>query len=60
MDLCAKHGIIIEAYSALIPITKQPGGPLDAPMNAIATRLGVTADQVLLAWVKAKGAISVT
>ncbi|KZV64340.1 Aldo/keto reductase [Peniophora sp. CONT] len=60
MDLCAKHGIIIEAYSALIPITKQPGGPLDAPMNAIATRLSASPDQVLLAWVKAKGAISVT
>jgi diketogulonate reductase-like aldo/keto reductase len=42
------------------PITTNPGGPLDAPLNSIATRLGATADQVLLAWVKAKGAVVVT
>lgn len=42
------------------PITSRPGGPLDAPLNSIATRLDATADQVLLAWVKAKGAVVVT
>ncbi|KAF9244488.1 NADP-dependent oxidoreductase domain-containing protein [Melanogaster broomeanus] len=36
------------------------GGPLDAPLNAIASRLGATTDQVLLAWTKAKGAVVVT
>lgn len=56
----AQHGIVIEAYSALIPITHQPGGPVDKPVNAIASRLNATADQVLLAWVKAKGAVVVT
>lgn len=33
---------------------------MDAPLNNIATRLGATADQVLLAWVRAKGAVAVT
>jgi diketogulonate reductase-like aldo/keto reductase len=42
------------------PITHQPGGPVDKPVNEIAQRLNATADQVLLAWVKAKGAVVVT
>lgn len=42
------------------PITRQPGGPLDAPLKKIASRLGATTDQVLLAWTKAKGAVVVT
>ncbi|KAI0261215.1 Aldo/keto reductase [Gloeopeniophorella convolvens] len=56
----AAQGIVSEAYSALIPITHQPGGPVDKPVGEIAARLNATADQVLLAWVKAKGAIAVT
>ncbi|KAI0036348.1 Aldo/keto reductase [Vararia minispora EC-137] len=54
------HGIVIEAYSALIPLTHQPGGPVDKPVNAIAQRLNASPDQVLLAWVRAKGAVAVT
>ncbi|KAF8553123.1 Aldo/keto reductase [Imleria badia] len=60
LEYAAKHGIVIEAYSTLIPITHQLGGPLDAPLNAIASRLRATTDQVLLAWAKAKGAVVVT
>ncbi|KAF8876945.1 Aldo/keto reductase [Infundibulicybe gibba] len=56
----AANGIVTEAYSALIPITQLPGGRVDAPVNSIAERLGATPDQVLLAWVKAKGAVVVT
>lgn len=33
---------------------------MDRPVNQIAQRLNATADQVLLAWVKAKGAVAVT
>jgi hypothetical protein len=33
---------------------------VDKPVNEIAHRLNATADQVLLAWVKAKGAVAVT
>ncbi|KIJ19621.1 aldehyde reductase [Paxillus involutus ATCC 200175] len=60
LEYAAANGIVMEAYSALLPITKQSGGPLDAPLNEIASRLGATADQVLLAWTKAKGAVVVT
>ncbi|KAJ7085243.1 Aldo/keto reductase [Mycena belliarum] len=60
LEYAAKHKIVIEAYSALIPITSLPGGPVDKPVNAIAERLGVSGDQVLLAWTKAKGAVVVT
>lgn len=60
LEYAAENGIIIEAYSALIPITKLPGGPLDKPLNEIATKFGATTEQVLLAWTKAKGAVVVT
>ncbi|KAJ7770284.1 NADP-dependent oxidoreductase domain-containing protein [Mycena maculata] len=60
LEFAAKHKIVIEAYSALIPITSLPSGPLDAPLAQIAGRLGVSTDQVLLAWTKAKGAVVVT
>jgi len=54
------HGIVTEAYSALDPITRRPGGPVDAPLAAISRRHKVAPDQVLLAWVRAKGAVAVT
>ncbi|KAF8194421.1 NADP-dependent oxidoreductase domain-containing protein [Mycena galopus ATCC 62051] len=60
LEYAAKHKIVIEAYSALIPITSLPGGPVDEPVGAIADRLSVSADQVLLAWTKAKGAVVIT
>ncbi|KAI0317832.1 Aldo/keto reductase [Amylostereum chailletii] len=56
----AAHGIVTEAYSALIPITHLPGGAVDKPVGDIAKRLNASPDQVLLAWVKAKGAVVVT
>ena len=42
------------------PVTKQPGGPVDKPVGEIAGKLGVSMDQVLLAWAKAKGSVPVT
>ncbi|KAI0826685.1 Aldo/keto reductase [Trametes gibbosa] len=54
------NGIVSEAYSVLIPLTHQPGGPVDKPVGAIATRLGVKPEQVLLAWAKNKGVVVVT
>ncbi|PCH36977.1 Aldo/keto reductase [Wolfiporia cocos MD-104 SS10] len=56
----AQHGIVTEAYSVLIPITRQTGGPLDKPLKEIADRLGAQPEQVLLAWAKKKGVVSVT
>lgn len=57
---CQKNGIAVEAYSVLIPLTHQPGGPVDAPVNKIAKRENVAAEQVLLAWAKSKGVVVVT
>ncbi|KAK7045932.1 hypothetical protein VNI00_006927 [Paramarasmius palmivorus] len=56
----AKHGIVIEAYSSLVPITRQPGGPVDAPVAAAAKRIGASPTQVIFLWAIAKGAIIVT
>jgi len=55
-----KHNIVTEAYSSLIPIRRQPGGPVDKPVAEIGKRLGLAPEQVLLAWVKAKGAVILT
>jgi len=60
LAFAASEGIAIEAYSSLIPLTHRPGGPVDIPVSEIAERKKIAPEQVLLAWVKAKGAIVVT
>jgi len=60
LEIGAAHNIVTEAYSSLIPVTSRPGGPVDIPVGKIATRLGATDDQVLLAWAKAKGVVVLT
>lgn len=60
LEYHAKHGIVTEAYGSLAPITTFPGGPVDAPLQAAADRLGITPTQVIFLWVKAKGAVIVT
>lgn len=60
LEYCATNNIAVEAYSVLIPVTSLPGGSVDGPVKSIADRLGASADQVLLAWAKAKGAVVVT
>ncbi|KAK0451394.1 Aldo/keto reductase [Desarmillaria tabescens] len=60
VDYCQKAGVVIEAYSPLIPITTLPGGAVDIPVNDLAKKYGVTPDQILLAWTKSKGAVVVT
>ncbi|KAG6810669.1 hypothetical protein H0H92_010817 [Tricholoma furcatifolium] len=60
LEYSAKHGIVTAAYSSLAPITKYPGGPVDAPVNAAAQRLSITPNQVIFLWVKAKGVVIIT
>ncbi|KAL1660298.1 NADP-dependent oxidoreductase domain-containing protein [Schizophyllum commune] len=60
LQYCAAHGIVVEAYSSLDPITKFPGGPVDAPLAAAASRRGATPVQALFLWVRAKGVVIVT
>jgi len=52
---CQSHGIAVQGYSPLAPLTRHSGGPVDVPVTAIAERLGATPGQVLLKWVHAKG-----
>lgn len=56
----ATHGIVTEAYSTLIPLTKQPGGPVDVILKEISERRRVSPAQVLFAWARSKGAVIVT
>ncbi|SJL07790.1 related to aldo/keto reductase family proteins [Armillaria ostoyae] len=60
LEYCKKHGIIVEAYSSLTPITKAPGGPVDGPVSQAAQRRNATPAQVLQLWVLSKGAVIVT
>jgi len=60
LEYCQKHGIVVEAYSSLTPVTKSPGGPVDAPVAAAAKARGATATQIILLWVRSKGVVIVT
>ncbi|KAL1668598.1 NADP-dependent oxidoreductase domain-containing protein [Schizophyllum commune] len=60
LDFCASHKIVVEAYSSLDPITKYPGGPVDAPLAAAAAKRNATPVQALFLWVRAKGVVIVT
>ena len=54
LEFMTQQQIVPEGYSLLIPLTQKPGGPVDKPVNAIAQRLSVKPEQVLIAWSKAK------
>jgi len=60
IKFAAEHNILLEAYGALGPITRFPGGPVDEPVLAAAKRLGATPAQVILAWARSKGVAIVT
>jgi len=50
-------------YSSLIldsSITQNPGGPVDAVVDAAAKRIGATPNQVIFSWVRSKGVTIVT
>jgi diketogulonate reductase-like aldo/keto reductase len=42
------------------PLTQYPGGTVDVAVKAIAKARGVSDEEVLLAWSKAKGSVPVT
>ncbi|KAL7414636.1 Aldo/keto reductase [Mrakia frigida] len=60
IEFLAENDIAFEAYSGLIPLTSRPGGPADKPVDAIANRLSIAPEQVLLAWVIAHSGIPIT
>ncbi|KAG1906390.1 NADP-dependent oxidoreductase domain-containing protein [Suillus fuscotomentosus] len=60
LEYCSKRNIIVEAYGSLNSITQNPGGPVDAVVNAAAKRIGATPNQVIFSWVRSKGVSIVT
>ncbi|KAG0703783.1 NADP-dependent oxidoreductase domain-containing protein [Suillus ampliporus] len=60
LEYCAKQDIVVEAYGSLNSITQNPGGPVDAAVNAAAKRIGATPNQVIFSWVRSKGVAIVT
>lgn len=50
----AKHHIVTEAYSPLLPLRQDPDGKLAKTVAHIGAKRGCNAEQVLLAWVKTK------
>ncbi|TGZ77731.1 Aldo/keto reductase [Ascodesmis nigricans] len=60
LQFCKEKKIVVAAYSPLSPITKFPGGSVDAPVNEIAEKKGWQKAQVLLRWVVEQGVVAVT
>jgi len=59
-DFGVNNGILTEGYSPLAPIRELQDGPIDKAVTSIATRLNATNSQVLLAWAKYKGVLTIT
>ena len=57
---CAARNILLTAYNPLAPLTKLPGGAVDAPVQAAADAHNATAAQVLLRWCLQTGKAVVT
>jgi len=60
LSFATKHGIVLESYSGLTPITKMPGGPLDPVLEKIAKARGATPAQIIFSWVHSKRVVIVT
>jgi len=60
LKYCHDHGIRVEAYGSLYPITQLPDGPVTAALKAPSRRLGASLGQVLFLWARAKDAVVVT
>ncbi|KZV68442.1 Aldo/keto reductase [Peniophora sp. CONT] len=60
LDLCAEHGIVVTAFRILLPLTRAPGGPVDAVIARVAERIGGSSAQVLFKWALAKHVVIIT
>lgn len=50
IEYCHSKGIRIASFSAVAPITRFAGGPVDPVVREIASQINATDDQVLLKW----------
>ncbi|PWY90934.1 ketoreductase [Aspergillus heteromorphus CBS 117.55] len=55
-----EKGIRVTSYSALTPITRAPGGPVDGLVGELARKYGVSESEVLLRWAVQRGDVVVT
>lgn len=60
VDFCKQHGILVEGYSSLGPITKGFPGPLDPLLSELAGKYHKTPAQILLRWVLDTGVLPIT
>lgn len=56
---CAQEGVAVAGYSPLAPLVRFRGGPLDAVLERVAGEHAKTQAQVLLKWVRQRGALVV-
>lgn len=55
-----KHGLLVQGYLVLTPLTSGRGGPLDSVVLRLAGKYGKTEDQVLLRWALQTGILPVS
>ena len=55
-----KIGIVTEAYSALAPITKAQGGPIDEAVRRLAGKYEVSEGVILLRWAMEQGVVTIS
>jgi len=60
LEMMQENGVALEGYSPLAPLKDWSSPRLNAVVFGISRKRGVGAEQVLLAWSKAKGAIPLT
>lgn len=60
LDFLRQNNIAVACYSGLTPITRAPGGPVDAKWTELASKYGVTESEVGIRWQLDQGLIAVT
>jgi hypothetical protein len=58
--LCNKQGIALSAYGPQTPVTKCPGGPVDAVLAKLTKKYAVNAGEILLRWCIEQDVVAVT
>ncbi|KZP01241.1 Aldo/keto reductase [Calocera viscosa TUFC12733] len=60
LALMKQHGILVESFGGLIPLTRATSGPVTPLLQSLAKKYGKTETQVLMGWLRAKGGVAVT
>jgi diketogulonate reductase-like aldo/keto reductase len=60
VDYHKKHNIALSAYGPQTPVTKAPGGPVDAVLAKLSKKYAVNAGEILLRWCVDQDVVAVT